>query len=133
MNNQPLSQHGKALLDRRGFLGQAGTAMGSLGLASLLAKDLDAASEGKTPIRPQIDPNNPYAPRQPHHDAAAKQVLVIYCPGAVSAVDTFDYKPDLFKFHGKKPPGIPAVTFEGQVVIFISHSGILNHVGKVEK
>ena len=43
----------------------------------------------------------------------AKQVLVIYCPGAVSHVDTFDYKPDLYKLHGKKPPGIPAVTFEG--------------------
>jgi hypothetical protein len=43
----------------------------------------------------------------------AKQVLVIYCPGAVSHVDTFDYKPDLEQFHGQKPPGIPAVTFEG--------------------
>ncbi|MGI9244767.1 MAG: DUF1501 domain-containing protein, partial [Verrucomicrobiales bacterium] len=28
-------------------------------------------------------------------------------------VDTFDYKPDLAKFHGQKPPGIPEVTFEG--------------------
>ena len=35
------------------------------------------------------------------------------CPGAVSSVDTFDYKPALAKFHGQKPPGIPAVTFEG--------------------
>ncbi|MCB1225947.1 MAG: DUF1501 domain-containing protein, partial [Verrucomicrobiales bacterium] len=43
----------------------------------------------------------------------AKQVLVIYCPGAVSHVDTFDYKPMLSKFHGEKPPGIPEVTFEG--------------------
>jgi hypothetical protein len=31
----------------------------------------------------------------------------------VSHVDTFDFKPDLAKFHGQKPPGIPAVTFEG--------------------
>ncbi len=43
----------------------------------------------------------------------AKQVLVIYCPGAVSHVDTFDYKPELKNLHGKKPPGLPAVTFEG--------------------
>jgi hypothetical protein len=28
-------------------------------------------------------------------------------------VDTFDYKPNLIKFHGQKPPGMPAVTFEG--------------------
>ena len=45
--------------------------------------------------------------------AAARQVLVIYCPGAVSHVDTFDHKPALTKLHGQKPPGIPAVTFEG--------------------
>ena len=38
---------------------------------------------------------------------------MIYCPGAVSHVDTFDYKPELVKYHGQKPPGIPAVTFEG--------------------
>ena len=28
-------------------------------------------------------------------------------------MDTFDYKPDLAKYHGQKPPGLPAVTFEG--------------------
>ncbi|MEO6786359.1 MAG: DUF1501 domain-containing protein, partial [Chthoniobacteraceae bacterium] len=59
------------------------------------------------------DPKNPYAPRPPHFPAKATQVLVIYCPGAVSHVDTFDYKPALIKFDGKRPPGIPAVTFEG--------------------
>ncbi len=31
----------------------------------------------------------------------------------MSHVDTFDYKPELIKFHGQKPPGMPAVTFEG--------------------
>ena len=25
----------------------------------------------------------------------------------------FDYKPALTKLHGQKPPGLPAVTFEG--------------------
>jgi hypothetical protein len=43
----------------------------------------------------------------------AKRVLVVFCPGAVSHVDTFDYKPMLAKLHGQKPPQIPAVTFEG--------------------
>ncbi|NRB74676.1 MAG: DUF1501 domain-containing protein, partial [Verrucomicrobiales bacterium] len=65
------------------------------------------------PIRPDIDPDNPYLPRQGHFQGAAKQVLVIFCPGAVSHVDTFDYKPALAKLHGQKPPGLPAVTFEG--------------------
>ena len=70
------------------------------------------ASLGKV-RRPKIDPDNPYSSRDPHFDPPAKQVLVIFCPGAVSHVDTFDYKPELVKYHGQKPPGIPAVTFEG--------------------
>ena len=117
-NPEDLSLHGRRLLDRRGFLSTAGLSAVGLGLARLLKSEGLLASDprtvsGKTPIRPEIDPNNPYAPRQPHFDAPAKQVLVIYCPGAVSHVDTFDYKPALFQLHGQKPPGIPAVTFEG--------------------
>ncbi|EMB15324.1 DUF1501 domain-containing protein [Rhodopirellula europaea] len=113
-----ISAHGRRLLDRRSFLGTAGLSTAGLGLASLLQSDGLLASDvgtagGKTPIRPSIDPNNPYLPRKAHFDVPAKQVLVIFCPGAVSHVDTFDYKPALTKLHGQKPPGIPAVTFEG--------------------
>jgi len=120
MENQAenISRLGNALLNRRDFLRQSGMTLGGIALTQLLAQDgLLAADEitvsGKSPIRPKIDPDNPYAPRQSHFPAQAKQVLVIYCPGAVSHVDTFDYKPALAKFHGQKPPGIPAVTFEG--------------------
>jgi len=114
MNPEHLTPHGRQLLDRRNFMSQAGFTLGGLGLASLLAAEDDpAAFSGKTPIRPAIDPDNPYLPRGAHHAAAAEQVLVIFCPGAVSHVDTFDYKPDLVRYHGQKPPGIPAVTFEG--------------------
>ena len=115
MNTNPekLSHIGRSMLDRRGFLGQSGMALGGLALSQLLARDRLLASDGTGPIRPLIDENNPYAARPPHFAMPAKQVLVIYCPGAVSHVDTFDYKPDLYKLHGKKPPGIPAVTFEG--------------------
>ncbi len=119
--NQPehLSIAGRGLLDRRQFMRNTGFAFGGLGLAQLLAtegllgSDDPAAFSGKTPIRPDIDPNNPYAPRPGHFPSAARQVLVIFCPGAVSHVDTFDWKPELAKYHGKKPPGIPEVTFEG--------------------
>ena len=112
MNPLNISQQGRNLLNRRSFLGQAGGALGSLGLLSLLNQEKLMAAD-KTPIRPKINPENPYAPRHGHFKGKAKQVLVIYCPGAVSHVDTFDYKPELVKFHGQKPPGIPAVTFEG--------------------
>lgn len=96
-----------------------GFSLGALGLAQLLGKDGLLASDdptsfsGKAPIRPDINPDQPYAPRDAHFKGAAKQVLVIFCPGAVSHVDTFDYKPELIKYHGQKPPGLPAVTFEG--------------------
>lgn len=117
-NPENISAHGRRLLDRRSFLGTAGLSTAGLGLASLLQSDGLLASDvgtagGKTPIRPSIDPNNPYLPRKAHFESPAKQVLVIFCPGAVSHVDTFDYKPALTKLHGQKPPGIPAVTFEG--------------------
>lgn len=114
-----LSPQGRRLLDRRGFLGTAGLSTAGLALASLLHEDGLLAADptrtvsGKSPIRPAIDANDPYAARKPHFETPAKQILVIYLPGAVSHVDTFDYKPALTKLHGQKPPGVPAVTFEG--------------------
>ena len=117
-NPEQLSSHGRRLLDRRCFIGSAGLSTAGLALASLLDGDGLLADDpqtvsGKSPIRPEIDPNNPYASRKSHFETPAKQVLVIYLPGAVSHVDTFDYKPDLIKLHGQKPPGLPEVTFEG--------------------
>ncbi|MFH5803341.1 DUF1501 domain-containing protein [Alienimonas sp. DA493] len=119
-NPENLTPAGRGLLDRRSFLAQSGLSLGALSLAQLLSADGLLAADGEPrtaggvePIRPDVDPANPYLPRKPHFEAKAKRVLVIYCPGAVSHVDTFDYKPDLFKIHGQKPPGLPAVTFEG--------------------
>ena len=119
MNPEKLSPHGRRLLDRRNFLHTAGLSTAGIALTSmlasdgLLAQDESKTAGGKTPIRPQFSANNPYASRGSHFDVPAKQVLVIYCPGAVSHIDTFDYKPALYKMHGKKPPGMPTVTFEG--------------------
>jgi hypothetical protein len=115
---ESLSTHGRRLLDRRSFLETAGLSTAGLALTSMLADDgvlADSARtvSGKDPIRPAVNPNNPYAARDAHFNVPAKQVLVIYCPGAVSHIDTFDYKPALSKLHGQKPPELPAVTFEG--------------------
>lgn len=117
-NPERLSLHGQHLLNRRSFIGTAGLSAASLALAGLLEADGLLADEnltagGKTPIRPNVDANDPYASRKSHFEVPAKQVLVIYLPGAVSHLDTFDYKPALSKLHGQKPPGIPEVTFEG--------------------
>ena len=102
---EKLSPFGHQLLDKRKFLGStAGMTMGALGLSKLLASDNPTEFSGKPPIRPSIDPNSPYASRRSHFQMPAKRVLVIYCPGAVSHVDTFDYKPELVKLNNKPCP-----------------------------
>lgn len=109
---QKLSLNGRHLLDRRGFLGRSATSLSGIALTSLLSSDGLLASS-KTPIRPVIDPANPYAPRPTHHIPKAKNVLVIFCAGAVSQLETWDYKPELIKMDGKPLSGGPAVTFQG--------------------
>ena len=105
------SRSPRSLLDRRGFLGDAATALGSIALASLLADDrLLAAGPSSGPV---IDPTRPYAPRPPHFAARAKNVLVIFCAGAVSQLETWDWKPELVTWDDKPLPGGPAVTFQG--------------------
>ena len=138
-SEEHISPIGHSLLNRRSFMKNSGFSLGALGLAQLLSKDgLLAASDptsftGKSPIRPKIDPDNPYASRDAHFNPPAKQVLVIFCPGAVSHVDTFDYKPDLTKYHGQKPPGIPAVTLRDHPEILLNPSGTLSPEEDPEK
>lgn len=118
-SGMPASRH---LLDRRNFLNQSATGLSSIALAVLLAEQKLLAAEkkggrtvgGSVPIRPQFDAGNPFAPRKAHFQPAAKNVLVIFCSGACSHVDTFDYKPSLIKLHGKPMPGADKlVTFQG--------------------
>jgi hypothetical protein len=45
---------------------------------------------------------DPLAPKQPHFPAKAQRVIFIFSNGGVSHMDTFDYKPELFKADGKK-------------------------------
>jgi hypothetical protein len=44
---------------------------------------------------------NPLAPRPPHFAPRAKRVIFLFMQGGVSQVDSFDYKPELFKADGK--------------------------------
>jgi uncharacterized protein (DUF1501 family) len=108
--SEQLSRAGGVLLDRRRFLSDSATALGSVALASLLGDDglLAASAPGTV-----IDPANPYAPRRPHFPAKAKNVVVIFCAGAVSQLETWDYKPELIRWDNQPLPGGPAVTFQG--------------------
>jgi hypothetical protein len=102
------------LLNRRSLLGHTATGLGGIALASLLQHDGLLADEHR-PRRPAIDPTQPFAPRPAHHQAKADQVLMIFCSGACSQLDTFDYKPELIKRHGQPLPGADdLVTFQGK-------------------
>jgi hypothetical protein len=66
--------------DRRAFLGQAALGVGSMAFASL------------------------FGHAKPHHKAKAKRVIWLYMDGGISHLDTFDPKPKLDEFDGKKFP-----------------------------
>ncbi len=89
-------------LDRREFLGKMGTGMGSIALACLLAEEAGAAAQ-----------DSPLSPKPPMFPAKAKRVIQIFCPGAVSHLDTFEYKPELIQRHGQAMSGENIITFQG--------------------
>jgi hypothetical protein len=105
----PVSSTGLHLLDRRHFLGHLGSGLGGIALLHLLAEEAHAAK----PIRPKYSPEAPLAAREPHFAAKAKRVLHIFCSGACSHLDTFDYKRELIRRDGKPMPGEKLVTFQG--------------------
>lgn len=107
MSSPNLSNSGRQLLNRRGFLGGAATGLSSIALLDLLADDRLLADQ------PNIDPARPFAARPSHYEAKAKNVLVIFCAGAVSQLETWDYKPELIKLDGQPLKDGPAVTFQG--------------------
>lgn len=107
-NPEHVSTVGRQWLDRRRFLANTGAGLGSISLTSLFKDDNLLASPP-----PSIDPSRPYAVRPPHFPAKAKNVLVIFCAGAVSQLETWDFKPELIKQDGKPLVDGPAVTFQG--------------------
>lgn len=114
----PLSASQRShLLNRRRFLGDSGLGLGAIALTHLLGRQglLASGVSGQEPIRPVIEPGHPYAPRPTHFPARAKNVLVIFCSGACSHLDTFDYKPELIRRHGQPMPGgDKLITFQGE-------------------
>jgi hypothetical protein len=113
MTLPPLSMAGRSLLERRDFLAHLGSGLGGIALLSLLAEQR-ALGADRGPIRPVIDPTAPQAARPPHFTPKAKRVLHIFCSGACSHLDTWDYKPELIKHHGKALPGAEKlITFQG--------------------
>jgi len=116
MTDPFLSHSGHRLLNRRDFLARAGTGLGGIALTALLTEQgLLGADKDRSPIRPAIRPNAPLAPRSPPFIPRAKRILVIFCSGACSHLDTWDFKPELIKRHGQQMPGNEnLITFQGE-------------------
>lgn len=74
---------------RRRFLQHLGDGLGLCALSSLDATE-SLSAEKRSSAKPS-----------PHHAAKAKAVIEIFCPGGLSHVDTWDYRPELERSHGK--------------------------------
>jgi Protein of unknown function (DUF1501) len=107
-------------LHRRDLLANSVSALSGISLAYLLGRDRLLADEetraatADVHVAPLIDPANPNRARPPHFQPKAKQVLMIFCAGACSQLDTFDYKPELIRLHDQPMPGAEKlITFQG--------------------
>ncbi len=81
---------------RRDWFADLASGLGGVALASMLPQRAGGAT------------GTHFAPK-------AKRVLQIFCPGAASHVDLWDYKPELQKRSGEEPPhGAEMVTFQGK-------------------
>jgi hypothetical protein len=79
-------------LSRRQALKTAGAGFGYLALTGLLGAQQRPAAR-------------PLAPRQPHFPVKAKRIIFCFMEGAMSQMDTFEYKPHLQQRDGRVAPG----------------------------
>jgi hypothetical protein len=95
---------------RRHFFGRCGVGLGSIALASLLARDAAAAGQATGP--------RPASPG-PHHAPRAKRVIFLFMAGGPSQLDMFDHKPELDRRNGEP---IPASFIAGKRFAFMNSS-----------
>ena len=94
---------------RRAFLLKLGAGLGWISAAELLGTP---AWAGIAPSASQAaqgisTPFSRGTMAQPHHPPTAKRVIYLHMLGAISQVDTLDYKPRLAKMHGEElPPSV---------------------------
>jgi Protein of unknown function (DUF1501) len=96
---RPFDHH---LESRRAFLGNT-LGLGSLALSSLLDPTLFAGTANGPSGGGETGAIQPL-----HHAPKAKRVIFLYMAGGPSHLETFDYKPELARLHGKPIP--PSIT-----------------------
>ncbi|HEY2250162.1 MAG TPA: DUF1501 domain-containing protein [Planctomycetaceae bacterium] len=91
-------QHMLRAITRRHFFQDCKVGLGSVALASLLGNGLATAA-------PQADRStSPFAPRQGHFPAKAKNVIFMFMAGGPSQLELFDNKPKLQEMDGQVIP-----------------------------
>lgn len=80
-------------ISRREMLSRASNGFGALAFGAMLARNgaLGASADSPSP------------PSKTHFPPRARSVIFLFMEGAVSQVDSFDYKPMLAKYHGQDP------------------------------
>ena len=81
-------------VSRREVLRRVAGGFGALAFSALFGQNL--ASAGIAAV-------NPLIPRRSHFPPRARNIIFLYMDGGVSQVDSFDYKPNLEKYHGEDP------------------------------
>ena len=88
-------------LSRRDALKSASAGFGYLALAGLLEQQAKSV-RADAPSNPAA---GPLAPKAPHFPAKAKRIIFLFMQGAMSQMDTFEYKAQLQTSDGKVGPG----------------------------
>jgi len=88
-----MAEHCRYTRNRREFLTDAFCGFGSLAMTTMLAQEQLRAAKF-----------NPLAPKPPHFEAKAKNVIFLFMAGGPSHLETFDPKPLLNELHGQKRP-----------------------------
>ena len=90
---------------RRHFFRECRLGLGSIALASLLAKEggVRAAEEPWQSMDDSAE-RNPMAPRPTHYAPKAKSIIYLFMAGGPSHIDTFDFHPAMRDLHGQELP-----------------------------
>ena len=97
------------MFSRRTILANTFNGLGMLALTDMLQAVDDSS------VRP-------FAPRSQHISRKAKRCIFIFMQGGVSQMDSYEYKPELNRHHGKRIPGSHNVRGELQGRISHPHS-----------
>ena len=97
--NDPKRRENGLLLTRRHFFGRTATGAGGAALASLLGRDLAAATGAESSGRPY-----PGLAGCPHFAPKAKRVIWLFQSGGPSQMELFDYKPAVASRRGEELP-----------------------------